>query len=136
MLTASPSSDWEPAIRTTTLQHNNNNNNNDTDNNNNKNKQVLSIVGLKSTYNNNAGAIFIGPHTPEAVGDYLAGPNHTLPTSGSARFASALCVETFMRNTSLIKFNQAALHATGAAIIELAHSEGLHSHAESVKRRV
>jgi len=83
-----------------------------------------------------AGAIFMGPYTPEAVGDYLAGPNHTLPTSGTARFAGALSVETFLRHTSLIRFNHAALEATGAAVVELAESEGLHSHAESVRRRL
>ena len=83
-----------------------------------------------------AGAIFMGPHTPEAVGDYLAGPNHTLPTSGTARFAGALCVETFLRHTSLIRFNRAALEATGASVVTLAESEGLHSHAESVRRRL
>jgi histidinol dehydrogenase len=70
------------------------------------------------------------------VGDYLAGPNHTLPTSGTARFAGALSVETFLRHTSLIQFNREALEATGAAVIELAESEGLHSHAESVRRRL
>ena len=83
-----------------------------------------------------AGAIFLGPHTPEAVGDYLAGPNHTLPTSGTARFAGALGVETFLRHTSLIRFNRAALAATGPAVVTLAESEGLHSHAESVRRRL
>ena len=83
-----------------------------------------------------AGAIFLGPWTPEAVGDYLAGPNHTLPTSGTARFAGALSVETFLRHTSLIRFNRAALDATAAAVITLAESEGLHSHAESVRRRL
>ncbi|WP_416238336.1 histidinol dehydrogenase [Synechococcus sp. CCY9202] len=83
-----------------------------------------------------AGAIFLGPWSPEAVGDYLAGPNHTLPTSGTARFAGALSVETFLRHTSLIHFNRAALEATGAAVITLAESEGLHSHAESVRRRL
>jgi len=83
-----------------------------------------------------AGAIFMGPHTPEAVGDYLAGPNHTLPTSGTARFAGALSVETFLRHTSLIRFNREALEATGEAVIALAESEGLHSHAESVRRRL
>ena len=83
-----------------------------------------------------AGAIFMGAWTPEAVGDYLAGPNHTLPTSGTARFAGALCVETFMRHTSLIQFNRRALEATGAAVGTLADSEGLHSHAESVRRRL
>jgi histidinol dehydrogenase len=85
---------------------------------------------------NHAGAIFMGPHTPEAVGDYLAGPNHTLPTSGTARFAGALSVETFLRHTSLIQFNRAALDATGPAVVTLAVSEGLHSHAESVRRRL
>jgi len=83
-----------------------------------------------------AGAIFMGPYTPEAVGDYLAGPNHTLPTSGTARFAGALSVETFLRHTSLIQFNRAALEATGPAVITLAESEGLHSHAESVRLRL
>ena len=83
-----------------------------------------------------AGAIFMGPHSPEAVGDYLAGPNHTLPTGGTARFAGALSVETFLRHTSLIQFNRAALEATGAAVVALAESEGLHSHAESVRRRL
>ena len=84
----------------------------------------------------NAGAIFIGGWTPEAVGDYLAGPNHTLPTCGSARFSGALSVETFMRHTSMISFNKTALDATGSAVVELANSEGLHSHAESVRRRL
>jgi histidinol dehydrogenase len=83
-----------------------------------------------------AGAIFLGAWTPEAVGDYLAGPNHTLPTSGTARFAGALCVETFLRHTSLIQFNRQALEATGGAVTTLADSEGLHSHAESVRRRL
>ena len=84
----------------------------------------------------NAGAIFLGPWSPEAVGDYLAGPNHTLPTCGAARFSGALSVETFMRHTSLIGFNRAALEATGSAVQERATSEGLHSHAESVRRRL
>jgi len=83
-----------------------------------------------------AGAIFLGAWSPEAVGDYLAGPNHTLPTSGTARFAGALSVETFLRHTSLIHFNRAALEATGPAVVTLAESEGLHSHAESVLQRL
>ncbi|EDY38777.1 histidinol dehydrogenase [Cyanobium sp. PCC 7001] len=83
-----------------------------------------------------AGAIFMGPHTPEAVGDYLAGPNHTLPTSGTARFAGALSVETFLRHTSLIRFNREALEATAEAVVTLAESEGLHSHAASVRLRL
>ena len=84
----------------------------------------------------NAGAIFMGPWTPEAAGDYLAGPNHTLPTSGTARFAGALGVETFLRHTSLIRFNRQALESTSEAITALAESEGLHSHAESVRHRL
>jgi histidinol dehydrogenase len=83
-----------------------------------------------------AGAIFLGPFSPEAVGDYLAGPNHTLPTGGTARFASALGVETFLRNTSVIHFNREALQATGGAVMELARAEGLHSHGESVRCRL
>ena len=83
----------------------------------------------------NAGAIFLGPWTPEAVGDYLAGPNHTLPTSGTSRFSGALSVETFMKNTSIIEFTKNALEKTKPAIIELANSEGLHSHAESIRIR-
>ena len=84
----------------------------------------------------NAGAIFLGAWSPEAVGDYLAGPNHTLPTCGAARFSGALSVETFMRHTSMINFNRAALEATGSAVCQLAGSEGLHSHAESVQLRL
>jgi histidinol dehydrogenase len=83
-----------------------------------------------------AGAIFLGAWSPEAVGDYLAGPNHTLPTSGTARFAGALSVETFLRHTSMIGFNRQALEATAEAVITLAESEGLHSHAESVRQRL
>lgn len=84
---------------------------------------------------NNVGAIFIGEWSPEATGDYLAGPNHTLPTSGSARYSGALSVETFMKNTSLIEFTESALRNTSDAIRELAKSEGLHSHSESVRIR-
>jgi histidinol dehydrogenase len=83
----------------------------------------------------NAGAIFLGKWTPEAVGDYLAGPNHTLPTSGNSRFSGSLGVETFMKNTSIIEFNEKSLKATSLDIINLANSEGLHSHANSVKIR-
>ncbi len=84
----------------------------------------------------NAGAIFLGHWSPEATGDYLAGPNHTLPTSGTARFSSALGVETFMKSTSIINFTEEALLKTSHAIIELANSEGLYSHANSIKLRI
>ncbi len=83
----------------------------------------------------NAGAIFMGSWSPEAIGDYLGGPNHTLPTSGTARFAGALGVETFMKNTSLIDFSKEAFNTTKDAVIQLANSEGLHSHAESIRIR-
>jgi histidinol dehydrogenase len=82
-----------------------------------------------------AGAIFLGHSTPEAVGDYLAGPNHTLPTSGAARYASALGVETFLKHSSLIQYSASALQKVSNAVQILAQAEGLHSHAESVRLR-
>ena len=82
-----------------------------------------------------AGAIFLGTSTPEAVGDYLAGPNHTLPTSGAARYASALGVETFMKHSSVIQYSSTALHKMAGAIQILAQAEGLPSHADSVRFR-
>ena len=83
-----------------------------------------------------AGAIFLGSSSPEAVGDYLAGPNHTLPTSGAARYASALGVETFMKYSSLIEYNANALQKVSQAIIDLATAEGLPSHANSIRYRI
>lgn len=83
-----------------------------------------------------AGAIFLGYSTPEAVGDYLAGPNHTLPTSGAARYASALGVETFLKHSSIIQYSQTALQKVAGAIDILATTEGLPSHADSVRRRI
>ena len=82
-----------------------------------------------------AGAIFIGHSTPEAVGDYLAGPNHTLPTSGASRYASPLSTETFMKHSSLIQYSASALASVADAIDILTTAEGLPSHGESVKRR-
>ncbi|MGB7440408.1 MAG: histidinol dehydrogenase [Coleofasciculaceae cyanobacterium] len=82
-----------------------------------------------------AGAIFLGNSTPEAVGDYLAGPNHTLPTSGAARYASALGVETFLKHSSLIQYSPHALRKVSGAIQALAEAEGLPSHAQSVRLR-
>lgn len=82
-----------------------------------------------------AGAIFLGNSTPEAVGDYLAGPNHTLPTSGAARYASALGVETFMKYSSVIQYSPIALKKMSEAIQTLAEAEGLPSHGNSVKLR-
>ncbi len=82
-----------------------------------------------------AGAIFLGCSTPEAVGDYLAGPNHTLPTSGAARYASALGVETFMKHSSLIQYSRTALQKVAGAIQVLTMAEGLPSHGDSVRLR-
>ena len=86
-------------------------------------------------YIRHAGAIFLGSSTPEAVGDYLAGPNHTLPTSGAARYASALGVETFMKHSSIIQYSPTALKKMSSTIQILAQAEGLASHADSVKFR-
>jgi histidinol dehydrogenase len=83
-----------------------------------------------------AGAIFLGKHTPEAAGDYLAGPNHVLPTMGTARFASALGVETFLKKSSIISYSADALSEDADHIRALAHLEGLTAHAASVTRRL
>ncbi|MBF2098438.1 MAG: histidinol dehydrogenase [Gloeomargaritaceae cyanobacterium C42_A2020_066] len=83
-----------------------------------------------------AGAIFVGHNTPEAVGDYLAGPNHTLPTSGAARYASGLSAEVFLKASSLIEFTPAGLGALAETVQTLAVEEGLFSHGESVRLRV
>ncbi|HYW21469.1 MAG TPA: histidinol dehydrogenase [Nodularia sp. (in: cyanobacteria)] len=83
-----------------------------------------------------AGAIFLGYSTPEAVGDYLAGPNHTLPTSGAARYASPLGVETFLKHSSIIQYSPTALQKVAGAIDALATAEGLPSHKDSVRRRI
>jgi histidinol dehydrogenase len=84
----------------------------------------------------NAGAVFLGHYSPEPVGDYLAGPNHVLPTGGTARFYSPLGVETFMKKTSLIAYTQSALDKTGGAIVKLAEVEGLNAHANAVRLRI
>lgn len=83
-----------------------------------------------------AGAIFMGHSTPEAIGDYLAGPNHTLPTSGAARYASPLGTETFLKHSSLIQYSPQALGEVADAIAILTETEGLPSHGESVKMRI
>jgi histidinol dehydrogenase len=83
-----------------------------------------------------AGAIFVGPHTPEALGDYLAGPNHVLPTSGAARFASGLGTADFMKRTTLIAADARALKRLADDGIALAQAEGLASHAASLALRI
>ena len=84
----------------------------------------------------NAGAIFLGHYTPEAMGDYLAGPNHVLPTSGTARFSSPLGVYDFIKRTSLISYSQEALAQTGEACRTLAEMENLDGHARAVEIRL
>lgn len=83
-----------------------------------------------------AGAVFLGDCTPEAVGDYYAGPNHVLPTAGTARFASALGVENFLKRTSVLSYSRAALDRDAPAIMRLAELEGLQAHAASVRVRI
>jgi histidinol dehydrogenase len=83
-----------------------------------------------------AGAIFVGPYTPEPVGDYLAGPNHVLPTAGTARFSSALSVDHFIKKTSVIHYDESAFRKEAGDIIRLAQTEGLGAHARSVKVRM
>lgn len=83
----------------------------------------------------NAGAIFIGEYSPEPVGDYFAGPNHTLPTSSTAKFSSALSVDDFMKKTSLIYYSREALQESADDIVRFAENEGLTGHANAVKKR-
>ena len=83
-----------------------------------------------------AGAIFLGRHTPEAIGDYVAGPNHVLPTAGAARFASGLNLLDFMKRTTLVQCDEASLLKIGPAAVALANAEGLQGHALSVSIRL
>ena len=93
------------------------------------NKEI--IKGVK-----NAGSIFIGKYSPEAIGDYIAGPNHVLPTSGSARFSSGLSVNDFLKRHSLIKITKTGIERLGSSVINLAEHENLDGHAYSVKIRL
>lgn len=84
----------------------------------------------------NAGAIFLGHFTPEPLGDYMAGPNHVLPTGGTARFFSPLSIDDYIKKSSIISFSQEALKALGEDVIKFADAEGLTAHANSVKVRL
>jgi histidinol dehydrogenase len=84
----------------------------------------------------NAGAIFIGRVTPEVIGDYVSGSNHVLPTARSARFSSGLGVLDFMKRTSILKLDDAALSALAPAAMTLARAEGLEGHRRSVEIRL
>ncbi len=83
-----------------------------------------------------AGAIFLGENTPEAIGDYIAGPNHTLPTGSTAKFYSPLNVDNFLKRSSIINFSKQAIDELGEACALLAHTEGLIAHAKSVEIRL
>ncbi len=83
-----------------------------------------------------AGAIFMGHHTPEAAGDYLAGPNHTLPTGGTARFFSPLSLDDFVKKSSILSFSENGLQRLGSEIVQIAELEGLEAHAKSVSIRL
>ncbi len=84
----------------------------------------------------NAGAIFLGPYSSEPVGDYLAGPNHIIPTNGTARYSSPVDVDDFIKKSSLIHYSKEALLANGATIMELARHEGLEGHARAIQIRL
>ena len=83
-----------------------------------------------------AGAIFIGSQTPVALGDYVAGPSHVLPTGGTARFSNGLSANSFMRSTSIVEFEQQAVANVADALAEVAQREGLTAHRHSVDVRV
>jgi histidinol dehydrogenase len=95
-------------------------------------KDPFSVVGQI----HNAGAVFLGDYTPEPIGDYIAGPNHVLPTAGTARFSSALSVDAFIKKTSLIRYSRAAFGREAKDVIRLAEIEGLDAHMNSVKIRL
>ncbi len=116
-----------------------------------KKKRIVEIINviapehleLYTNYNNkiikgvkNAGSIFIGKYSPEAIGDYIAGPNHVLPTSGSARFSSGLSVNDFLKRHSIIKITKTGIERLGSSVINLAEHENLGGHANSVKIRL
>jgi len=84
----------------------------------------------------NAGAVFLGHYTPEPIGDYIAGPNHVLPTAGTARFASALSVDHFIKKTSIIHYSKQAFKKEAVDVMRLAELEGLDAHVRSIKVRI
>ncbi len=84
----------------------------------------------------NAGSIFLGKNVPESLGDYFAGPNHTLPTSGTARFSSPLSVDDFIKKSSFIYFSEEALNEVGEDVVRFAEKEGLQAHGRAVSKRL
>ena len=94
-------------------------------------KDPMSLLGLCR----NAGSVFLGEHSPEPLGDYFAGPNHVLPTNGTARFSSALSVDSFVKRSSFLCYSENALEAVADDVIRFAEAEGLSAHANSIKVR-
>jgi histidinol dehydrogenase len=84
----------------------------------------------------NAGAIFLGPWTPESLGDYVAGPNHVLPTGGTARFSSPLGVQDFVKRSSVLSYSREALESDAVSVMTIAAAEGLDAHADAVALRL
>ena len=84
----------------------------------------------------NAGSIFLGNYSPEAIGDYIAGTNHVLPTSGAAKFSSGLSVYDFLKRQSIIKISKSGIERLGPSVINLARYENLDGHANSVNIRL
>ena len=84
----------------------------------------------------NAGAVFLGHYTPEPLGDYMAGPNHVLPTGGTARFFSPLSIDDYIKKSSIISFSEEAFRELGEDVIRFANAEGLTAHANSVRVRM
>jgi len=84
----------------------------------------------------NAGAIFLGHYTPESVGDYIAGPNHVLPTGGTARFFSPLSTDSFMKKSSLIFYTREGMDKVGEAVMQIAEVEGLEAHGNTIRVRM
>jgi histidinol dehydrogenase len=97
---------------------------------------VTSDASRRATQVENAGAVFVGPYATVPLGDYVAGPNHTLPTSGAARFASPLGVHTFLKRTSVLSLNRGDLEMLRDACVRLAEMEGLSAHAHAVEVRL
>ncbi|MDQ2943532.1 MAG: histidinol dehydrogenase, partial [Candidatus Dormibacteraeota bacterium] len=97
---------------------------------------VTADASRRATQVENAGAVFVGPYATVPLGDYVAGPNHTLPTAGAARFGSPLGVHTFLKRTSVLSLNRGDLEMLRDACVRLAEMEGLGAHAHAVEVRL
>ncbi|HTM83616.1 MAG TPA: histidinol dehydrogenase, partial [Mycobacterium sp.] len=96
--------------------------------------QTADAAGVASRIRS-AGAVFVGPYAPVSLGDYCAGSNHVLPTAGSARYASGLSVQTFLRGIHVVDYSEAALKEVSDQVIALANAEDLPAHGEAVRLR-